>query len=305
MANRIYPEQPKQINPKILGLIMAGLILILMISQGAYTIRSGKVGVLASFGKYSDTVKMPGLHFKIPILQDVSILDIKMQTAHYQEDSLKDAEGVIYKPRIIVLDSKNLNIGMDLTVQFTPDYVRAREILALYGQNYFEKLINPIVRDVTRDVVSQYQAEEIAFKRSLISAELYNQLNDKFKDLPFVLRDMQIRTIELPKIVRTKIEEVQLAKQEEQRLSMIEKQAQKNQSIKTIQANTKLIEVTTQARAEAARRTIEAEAIANANIIIAESLSAEFLKYETIKQWNGAYPKTVAGESSSLLLQIE
>ena len=61
------------------------------------------------------------------------------------------------------------------------------------------------------------------------------QLFHIFVSLPFFLHAVQIRDIELPKIVRSKIEEVQLAKQEEQRLAMIEKQAAKNQLINTLQ----------------------------------------------------------------------
>ena len=55
----------------------------------------------------------------------------------------------------------------------------------------------------------------------------------------------------------TAIYQVQIAKQEEQKLAMVENQAKKKQKIQTIQANTRLIEITTKAKAE--RKKIEAE----------------------------------------------
>jgi regulator of protease activity HflC (stomatin/prohibitin superfamily) len=305
-----------RLNTKGLGALVTFLVAFLILSQGIYTVNSGTVGVLSTFGELSDEVQLPGIHFKIPMVQKVHIMDIKMQTANYQDRSdMTDRDGVLQRPSIIVLDSKNLSIGMEITVQFTPDASKGKEILSTYGINYFEKLINPIIRDVIRDVVSQYQAEDIAFKRSLISVELNRILMTKFENLPFILNDMQLRDIDLPQIVRKKIEEVQLAKQEEQRLAMIEKQAAKNQSIKTIEANTKLIEVTTQAKADAEKKRIEAEAkafqiekeataVAQANLEIAKSLSADLIRYESIKRWNGEYPKMLLSGQDNSIIQL-
>lgn len=313
------PVSPNpQINPKLLTAIAFVAIIWLLVNLGTYSIQSGTVGVLSTFGNYSKEVKLPGLHFLIPGIQEVHVLDIKMQTAHYQgEHDLPDLDGVINKPQIIVLDSKNLNIGIEITIQFSPNELEAKTILTSYGYNYFEKLINPNVRDIVRDVVGQYQAEEIAVKRSLIGDEIRSILKKKFKDIPFILQDVQIRGIELPKIVRTKIEEVQLAKQEEQRLAMIEKQAKKNQEIKSIEANTKLIEVTVQAKADAEKKVIEADAkayqiekeataIAQANLEISKSITPTLIQYKSIEKWTGQFPKMLVTDkqNSNLLMQI-
>jgi regulator of protease activity HflC (stomatin/prohibitin superfamily) len=119
-----------------------------------------------------------------------------------------------------------------------------------------------------------------------------------------------LRNINLPEIILSKIKEVQLAKQEEQRLAMVEEQAKKNQQIKTIEANTKLIEVTTQARAEGERKRIQADAAAyqiaaeakanaDANRLIAASITRELIDYRSIDRWNGAYPQTLIGGNSA------
>jgi len=141
-------------------------------------------------------------------------------------------------------------------------------------------------------------------------------LGEKFKELPFLLHDVALRNIKLPRIVLKKIEEVQLAKQEEQRLAMVEKQAEKNQKIKTIEANTKLIEVTTQAKAEAEKKRIgadakayqimkEAEAIAKANRLVANSITDKLIRYKAVEKWNGGYPSTLMqGEGKGLMLQL-
>ena len=297
------------------GLIVVAVFFLL--STGAYTIKSGFVGVLSTFGEFSDQPKLPGLHVKIPFVQDIQIVDVKMQTVNYQQDDTLGRDGVINQAPIVVLDSKNLNIGIDLTVQFSPDPEQAKMILSKYGTNYFEKLIGPIIRDTASDVMSQYQAEDIARERSKIANHLNVAMHKNFKGLPFTLNAVQLRHIDLPKIVRAKIEEVQLAKQEEQRLMMIEKQAEKQQLIKTIEANTRLIELTTLAKAESEKKMIEAEAEAfkievhakaqaRANILIFKSFDekGQIIKYKAIQKWDGKYPATLVGDKSGMILQM-
>jgi regulator of protease activity HflC (stomatin/prohibitin superfamily) len=312
-----FPRQGAAFNNSMIVVFFVLAAIYGVVTTSMYTVRSGSVGVLSTFGKFSDDIVEPGLHFKIPGIQGVRIMDIKMQTAHYQGGADKpDDDGVISKPRIVVLDSKNLNIGVELTVQFAPEPNQAKAILQTYGTNYFEKLINPNVRDIVRDVAGQYGAEEVAFKRSAIGAELHKRLTAKFDTLPFTLIDVQLRHIELPDIVKKKIEEVQIAKQEEQRLEMIEKQARKSQEIKTIEANTKLIEVTTEAKADAEKKRIEAEAkayqitreadaVAEANKVITGSLNQQILQLEIVNKWNGQYPRLLAGgNSQGMILQL-
>ena len=299
---------------KILGIGLIGLIGM----KSFYTVESGTVGVLNTLGKYDPDEIQPGLHFKMPLVQKVYSFDIKLQAVNYKSNKdLPDSQGVINKPAIRVLDNKNLPIGIELTVQFTPKASEASEILSQYGKTYFDKLINPLVRDVVRDVVGQYQAEQIASDRTKIANEISTGLQEKFAKLPLTLNEVLLRDIKLPKVVVKKIEEVQIAKQEEQKLAMIEKQAEKRQKIKTIEANTKLIEITTKAKAEAEKKKIEAdakayqitkeaEAIAKANKEIAASVTDKLIQYEWIKKWSGELPKTYLGneKSGGLILNL-
>lgn len=288
---------------------LPAFFVLLVLFDAYYTITSGTVGVLVTFGKYSEQVAQPGLHLKIPFVQSVKVFDIKMHTVTYkgaggQEGA--DETDVIVRPATAVLDNKNLPISIEMSVQFTPIPEKASQILAQYGESYFDKLINPLIRDVVRDVIGQYQAEQIADKRSEIGIQVRKSLQDRFQHLPFVLNEVALREIRLPDIVLKKIEEVQLAKQEEQRLTMVEQQARKEQEINTIRANTKLIEVTTEAKANAEKQRIaadaeayriskEAEATAEANRRIAASLTADLIHYRSVDRWNGQYPQTLLG----------
>ena len=298
------------------GVVLVAVILIALGYSAFYTIKSGTVGVVATFGEFSEDVSLPGLHFKFPLVQRVYVFDVKLQTANYKgKQDQGSRKGLYVKPYIEVLDSKNLPIGIELSVQFTPIREQANVILEKYGNNYYEKLINPLVRNVVRDVVGGYVAEDIANKRGEIGKQIIVMLDKSFEKTPFTLNNVALRNIKLPQIVLKKIEEVQLAKQEEQRLGMVEKQARKEQEIKTIKANTKLIEVTTQAKAEAEKKRIgadakayqiekEAEAVASANTMIARSISQPLIDYKAIERWSGNYPSTLLGGDKGIMLRL-
>lgn len=297
-------------------LVLIVVIIVGLAFSAFYTIKSGTVGVVATFGEFGREVSQPGLHYKVPFVQSVYVFDVKMQTANYKGGRDQGSmQGLYIKPHIEVLDAKNLPIGIELSVQFTPIGERANVILEKYGNNYYEKLINPLVRNVVRDVVGGYLAEDIANKRGEIGKQIIIMLNKSFEKTPFMLNNVALRNIKLPAIVLKKIEEVQLAKQEEQRLGMVEKQARKEQEIKTIKANTKLIEVTTQARAEADKQRIgadarayqiekEAEAVASANSMIAKSISQQLIDYKAIERWSGNYPSTLMGGDQGVILRL-
>jgi len=297
------------------------VFLVLLVALGffsaTYTVETGTVGVLSTFGKYQQEPVLPGLHVKIPLIQKVQILDIKLQSANYiGRQDIPDKRGVINKPYISVLDNKNLPIGIDLTVMYTPNANEGSNILGKYGFNYFDKVINPNIRDVVRDVIGNYPAEQIASDRTVISGELKARIDKKFEKLPFILNEVSLRNIQLPQIVLKKVEEVQIAKQEEQKLAMVENQAKKKQKIQTIQANTLLIEITTKAKAEAEKQKIaadakayklkvEAQAIAEANTVIAKSITKELISYKSIEKWSGLYPKLLLqGSDSNTILQL-
>ncbi len=57
------------------GPAIGGLILLILAWQGTYSVNPGEVGVVRTFGKESNQ-SQPGLHFRIPIVQQVNIVDL-------------------------------------------------------------------------------------------------------------------------------------------------------------------------------------------------------------------------------------
>lgn len=301
----------KEHKEHILGKVVVGAVglFALSVAMGSfYTIETGTVGVISTFGSYDKEAKEAGLHFKLPFAQKVYIVDTKMQSANYnsttaQENFNANNSGIYNLKQITVLDSKNLPISLDITVQFMINKNDAVSVLSNYGENYFDKTIHARIREAVRDTAGAFQAETIALERDKLMVALTEKVKDKLVALPeFQLVNISLRDIELPPLVVQKINEVQQAKQEEQRLSMVELQTIKQQSINKTTAETRLIEVTTAARAEAEKRRIEAEgealaitvkakAQADANLLVQKSLSPELIRYNEVNRWSGELPK--------------
>ena len=171
-----------------------------------------------------------------------------------------------------------------------------------------------MIRDVVRNVVGKYPAETIASQRQLITSELEVAVQLEMNKLPeFTVTNIALRDIDLPSLVMEKIKQVQEAKQEESRLKMVDLQAQQDQRIKETQANTLYIQVTTAAKAESEKRKIEAEgqayailteakAQADANLLIAKSISPELVKYREVNRWDGKMPTTLVRDGGTGLI---
>ena len=293
----------------VLGMAVA-LVVLSFLYSSMYVITDGTVGVVSTLGEYSDEEAKPGFHFKIPLIQTVIKMDTKWQTVTYKHGVSGMAEtmfedGIIHREIITVLDNKNLPIGIELTMQYRANGEQMSDILRTYGENYFEKAINPVVRDVVRDVAGAYEAETVAAQRGELGAAIRSRLDATFSQTPFLLGEVALRNIDLPPTVRQKIQQVQEAKQEEQRLAMVEKQAEVNKRIAIIEAERKAAELRIAADAEAYQITAVADARAKANRLVAASITPLLVQQNAIEKWDGKYPTTLmSGEGSGVLLQL-
>ncbi len=281
------------------------VLLVLLVSAAFYTIETGYVGVLARFGKYRLEEVMPGLHFKIPLVDQVKEVDVKVRTLNYvgkkgvyriKPGEVVGREGILYGSPISVLDQRGLTVGVELTVQYQLRPQMAAEVLSEYGENYEMKLIHPIVRDAVRDVVAQYPAELLPMKRNEIAERIRHLIVsqvEKIRGNPLQVTAVQLRNIILPTRIAQKIQEVQEAKQEAEKMKALEEKAQREQKVRLIQAETekkeKILraeaakqEKILRAQAEAEARLLRAKAEAEANQLLAKSLTPAVLHWREL-----------------------
>jgi regulator of protease activity HflC (stomatin/prohibitin superfamily) len=272
---------------KYIPIIVILVIIIFAMLSPFETIRSGNVGIKVTLGKYDNEELKPGLHFKIPLIQDIKEVDVKVHTINYKgTKDIPDKEGLIEKPAINVLDERGLPVGIELTVQYRLRPNEASEILQEWGDNWEEKLINPAIRDVVRDVIGQYPAEKLPVKRQEIAVKIQEGIKDTINSVSkgkVEVIGVQLRDIKLPPRIAKKIEEVQIAKQEAEKMKYLEEKALKEQEVRKIKAETEKIEKIIKAEAEAQKRIKEAEGRAKANQLISQSITPNVLKWKEME----------------------
>jgi len=264
------------------------VIIILFISKPFVIINEGERGIKVTTGKYDPKPLEPGLHFVIPFVQKVILVDSKVRIVNYQSlaDVMGRNNGVLNKAPVTVLDKRGLPVSIELTVQYKLNASYASQTVSTWGTNWEDKIINPVVRDIVRNVIGGYEAEKLPVMRNSIAQEIEMKIRENTEGLenqPVILQSVQLRAINLPVEVKKQIERVQLAKQEVERAQQeVEKAKQVAfQRAEKARGDAQALEIEAQGRANAV--TIEAKAKAAANKIIAQSLTDDLLKLEQIK----------------------
>ncbi|MDD5717510.1 MAG: prohibitin family protein [Sulfuricurvum sp.] len=277
------PKPPKidfNMNGQKAGLfwLIGGIIMLLVLAKPFVIITEGERGILSTNGKYEERALLPGLHFLIPFIQKVYLVDTKVRIINYTDitDRTSSAgDGIVLKPAITVLDKRGLPVSIDMTVQYRLNAQVAAQTISNWGFSWEDKIIDPVARDITRNVIGQYEAESLPIMRNAIAQKIEAGIRSTVegqKNAPAELESIQLREIVLPQKVKDQIERVQVAKQEVERAQQDVERAKQEAFKKE-----------TEAQGIANAVTIEAKARAQANHLIAQSLTPALLKLEQIQ----------------------
>lgn len=278
---------------------IGAIVIFLIIAKPFAVINSGEMGIKSTTGKYDPNPLEPGLHFFIPFVQKIGIIDTRVRQINYASlegtnENLGMSSGVLNKNSISVLDSRGLPVSIDVTVQYRLNPFQVPQTIAVWSLNWENKIIDPVVRDVVRSVVGRYTAEELPTNRNAIATQIEEGIRASIEaqpNEPVELRAVQLREIILPAKVKEQIERVQIAKQEAERakyeVERANQEALKKAALAEGEANATIIS----ARGKASAVKIEADAQAYSNKEIAKSLNSSLLdlkQIETQKEFNEA-----------------
>jgi len=282
-------------NKGVIALAIVAILILGFFVLKPYTIiNSGEVGIKVRTGKFYDKPLQPGLHFYIPFFEKIIPVNTRVRMITYSNternelgENYRGFEGGLRRnPAIQVLDKRGLTVYIDLAVQYRLRPESAPQTIEKWGTGWEEKIINSKVREVVRDVIGRYPAEQLPEMRNEIARAIQTKIKEAIDSLPgkpVILTSVELRTIDLPPKIKEQIERVQIAKQEvtiaEQMKEKAKQDAQRQAEIAKGEAERNRIE----AQGQADKIRIEAGAQAKANKIIAESLTPRLLRLEQIK----------------------
>jgi regulator of protease activity HflC (stomatin/prohibitin superfamily) len=267
---------------------LVAIVVMLVLAKPFTIIEEGQRGILSTNGKYQDQALLPGLHFIIPVIQKVYVVDTKVRIINYASriEANTNSSGIVSKPAVTVLDKRSLPVGIELTVQYRLNSQFAAQTISNWGFSWEDKIINPVVRDVVRNVIGKYDAEALTQMRNDLGTEIETGIRDSvtaLKNSPAVLQSVQLRDIILPTKVKEQIERVQIAKQEVQKAEQDVQRVKQEALKRAAEAEGLAQKARIEAQGKADAITIEADAKAKANLLIAKSLTPKLLQLEQIK----------------------
>lgn len=298
----------KLIVKAIIGVVLT-LAIIIGVSVSSYTTTNGQTAMISNLGSLEDPVTAPGLHWKNPFTESVAYYNTQLHSVNYggavmSSHNATDDSGIMTEADLAVMDAKNVGYNIEMTIQYTPDVTQFKQTLTKYGANYYDKLINPEVYDIVRDVGSHYAVDTIADHRAEITIELKSRLSSIFKNYPVTLNDVTLRGITLPPSITDRILATQQAQQEVNKLVNQEKIAEEQRSIDIVKADALRQQAVLQAQGVAQATLLQKEAEAKGNHELASSLTQTLVDYIRAKQWDGALPQISSGAGGGFMFQM-
>ncbi|MFD1061782.1 prohibitin family protein [Winogradskyella litorisediminis] len=207
--------------PKVgLPILIGVVILIIIVAKSAVTIDSGHAGVLyETLGDGVDPEKPalgPGFHIVAPWNR---VIDYETRQQEIPE-------------KMSVLSSNGLDIKLDASVLYEPDYKNLGRLHNQKGKDYLNRVLQPAIRSAARSVVGRYTPEQLySSKRDAIQEEIFEETKKIVEPQFIKLNDVLIRDVTLPPTIKEAIERKLKQEQEsleyEFRLVTAEKEAQK------------------------------------------------------------------------------
>jgi len=169
---------------RTVGIVIA-LAAALLLSTSVFVVNERELAVLFQFGAVQDRKFEPGLHFKLPFLQNVRKFDSRILTLDSQPERL--------------LTSEKKDVSVDFFVKWRISDVRSFYKATSGDEAIANQRLSPIVRQelgkafnerTLRDVVSGARAD--------VATIILKSTKDAVADLGIEIVDVRIKRIDLP-----------------------------------------------------------------------------------------------------------
>ncbi len=168
MGNGDLQKKPGKSTGKIIGIAVAAAVFLLLIFDCTYQIREQEQAVLITLGQ-AKTVSEPGLHFKLPLIQQVKKVNTTIQGFAIGYDmSTNDSNSA--ESLMITSDYNFVN------VDFFVEYRFSDPVKAVYASEDPVAILGNVCQSCIRTVVGSYTVDDV-----LTTGK--NEIQAKIKDM--------------------------------------------------------------------------------------------------------------------------
>jgi len=247
-------------GPNLIIGIVGLLVIYVLINASFEIVGAGERGVVFSkFGGVKEQILSEGLHFKIPFIEDIIPVDVKVQKAE------TDATAA----------SKDLQtISSTIALNYHIDPGKVNTVYQNLGIFFKDRVIDPAVQESVKAVAAEFTAEELITRRSEVSQKIEENMTARLLKFNIITDGFNIIDFSFSREFNAAIEAKQTAEQQALK-------AERDLDRIKVEAQQKI----TQAKAEAESQRIQKETI-----------SANILQLRAIEKWDGIFPRVIGGE---------
>ena len=187
-----------KLNLKKIIFIILGIFILITLFCSFTTVKSGEVGLKTRFGKITDSTITEGINFKIPYIEKIVKVNIKVQKEEISiEGSTKDLQIV----------------NTTVAVNYRVDSNNVTNLYKEVGNNYKETILQPAIKESIKSAIAKYNAEEITTNRTKVSESCLKAIQNKVTKYGIIIEDFNLTDFSFSQEYTKAIEEKQVAQQ--------------------------------------------------------------------------------------------
>lgn len=227
------------------------------------SVGAGQVGIVTRFGEVNRTADS-GVAIKLPWpIERITKMETRVQKE--EQDSA-------------AATSDLQDVNAKLALNYALDNETALRIYKELGKDYKNRVITPAMQESFKASTAQYTATELLTKRPDVKAKAYEVIKTRLEKYGIRVVDLNIVNFSFSPEFTKAIESKQVAQQQaQQALFLVEK-----------------------ARNEAQAAVEEAKGNAEAQRLLAETVTPETLQRLAINKWDGKMPQYVSGGNGNI-----
>lgn len=247
-------NQAKAIKKLVIGLVL--FILFLMLNPFGI-VGAGERGIRLRFGAVTEDIIGEGLYFRIPFVESIKIMDVKIQKEQVTASAA----------------SKDLQtVTSIVALNFHLDPLKVADIYQSIGMDYDDRIITPTIQEAVKASTAQFTAEELITKRTEVREMIKALIIEKIGDIGIVVHEFNIIDLDFSASFNKAIEAKVTAEQH------------------ALAAKNKLEQVKFEAEQKVTKATAEAEAIRIQAQAITQQGGKDYVQLQAIDKWNGILP---------------
>ncbi len=266
--------------------ILGGLIVVIgfLLNSGLFTVRETEQVLVLQFGEHKRTVRDPGLHFKIPLIQEALAYDKRVLSVD------PDAEEMLLR------DQKRILVDSFARYRITDP---RRFFQTVRNEFTFQNRFGNILTSTVKEFVAQRNLEDLlSEQRDDIMKSIRDSVATETADFGIEVVDIRIGRSELPEAVSQTVYE-RMRTERERQAQQLRAEGEENARRIRAEADRQQVEIVAEAQREA--QSLRGEGDATRNAILGESYGKDPEFFEFFRSLE-AYRETFAREGTTMVL---